>query len=266
MPSLSSSLPPLLQPRLKEGEDATALLSRFPFISLSIPFRAPCITPTSSPSNSYFLSLYFTRFSIFCCLLSPFLFTLCNVLPKCPLDVHGLRLTALSSISPILPCAAPSLFDPCVNRVCVLPKVSLPTFVLTSPDMRVICISMLSLVLISFSCFSLRPVCQPCVCAAQAHPLSCIHLVHSFRIQPLRVQPSYSGFGSVPSRPKLNQRRLNSFVTFVTATDSLAIHHVCNQSQLKWQCQPHPTTNDGRNQQVARVPATSAATTSSSST
>jgi len=86
--------------------------------------------------------------------------------PIFPFHVHqsdsAVRLLLLHPIQ-LFPCAAPSLLDPCVNCVCVLPKVSLPIIVLPPPDVRVTCISMPARVLISFSCRSLR-LHVNCVC------------------------------------------------------------------------------------------------------
>jgi hypothetical protein len=60
-PTMSSSrsrLKPLLQPLLKEGEDATALLSRFPFCFLISPFitvSARSLNPNPSPRRHHIL-------------------------------------------------------------------------------------------------------------------------------------------------------------------------------------------------------------------
>jgi hypothetical protein len=183
------------------------------------------------------ISFYFilSFFGIICCLFFPLSPTLCNICQSVRLHVHPRPDGYFLHLSHP-PLCSTSLFDPCVNCVCVLPKVSLPILPLTPPDKRVTCISMLYF----YACIrtylvllTLRPVCQLCVCAAQAHPPSCTRLVYSFRIQPLRVQPSYSGFGSVPSSPTLNQHRHVPFVTIATPTGFLITHHVCTQFQCQ---------------------------------
>jgi hypothetical protein len=198
-----SRLKPLLQPLLKEGEDATALLSRFPFSSLSFRLFARILIPVPFPRHHHFLVFYFTYFrrsslfySLFCSLVSSRLTSFL---------VHVTPVTCTIPNSPLTCLLDQRITSRPVCHDCVCAAQGKPYHL--SPA----CPSMpLHLYCYAIICTHFVPcLLDPCVTTVCALPKL---LTHRFRsnvsfstrssYNHIRVHSSYSGFGSVSDLPR----------------------------------------------------------------